>query len=271
MMKKRPYLIFVILLTLTTSAQTRKVSGEYTYYGSSNQSLKEVNEAAVENARVQALAKEFGTLITQNTLQEESRKGDEEHSHIMQICSAEVKGEWIEDLKKPDVKMEITDDGVIVATANVEGRARGTNFKDDDRMYLYFKAPADGYVAAYLIDEQQMVTCLIPHEGDSDGQQSVKHDKEYIFFSEKYDPDFQGEDGLVVTCDDERLELNRIYVIYSPNPFVKANDNPGEKLGYSNLQRLRNLSLKDFSSWMSKLCARDRKMGRKVIRLKISK
>ena len=294
MMSRLSFLLFVVVFSMTISAQTRRVSGEYTYYGSPNQSVKEVKDAAIENARVQALAKEFGTLITQNTLQEEGKKGAEEHSHIMQISSAEVKGEWIEDLKKPEAKVvDITDEGIIVVTAKVEGKARAiendaadfevltlrngkekrnadTNFKADDRLYLYFKAPADGFVAAYLIDEQQTVTCLIPHEGDADGQQPVKHGKEYIFFSEKHDAGFKGEDGLVITCDDERLELNRIYVLYSPNAFVKANDRAGDELGYGNLHRPRQLSLKDFSSWMSKLCARDKKMGRKVIRLKIN-
>ena len=294
-MQKIYVIIWMLMMPILFMAQTRKVSGEYTYYGNPNLSPKEAKEAAVEYARVQALAKEFGTLITQNTLQEESRKGDEEHSHIMQMSTAEVKGEWIEDLTKPEVKVvDITEEGIIVVTAKVEGKARAigneaadfevqtlrngttkryadTDFKEFDRMYLYFKAPADGYVAAYLIDEHQTVTCLLPHEGDEDGQQPVKHDKEYIFFSETYDSGFMGKDGLVVTCDDERLELNRIYVMYSPNSFVKANDHVGESLGYDNLHRLRQLSLKDFSSWMSKLCARDKKMGRKVIRLKISK
>ena len=295
MIGRIPYLMLIVLFPIAISAQTRKVSGEYTYYGNQNQSIKEAKAAAIEHARVKALAKEFGTLIIQDFIQEEERKGDKEQSYVMLMSAAEVKGEWIEDLKKPEVKViDITEDGVIVVKAKVEGKARAiendvpdfdvltlrngtskryanTDFKDDDKLYLYFKAPADGYVAAYLIDEQQMVTCLIPHEGDSDGQQPVKHDKEYIFFSEKYDPDFQGEDGLVVTCDDERLELNRIYVIYSPNSFFKANDHAGERLDYGNLYRPRQLSLKDFSSWMSKLCARDKKMGRKVIRLKISK
>ena len=287
--------ICVLILSIDLSAQIRKISGEFTYYGSPTQSPKEAKIAAVENARVQALAKEFGTLITQNTLQEEGRKGNEEHSHIMQISSAEVKGEWIEDLKEPETKVvDITDDGIIVVTAKVEGKARAigneaadfevltlrngsdkryadTDFNHLDRMYLYFKAPVDGYVAAYLIDEQQNVTCLLPHESNADGQQLVKHGKEYVFFSERYDPGFMGKDGLVVTCEEERFELNRIYVIFSPNSFFKANDNPGEKLDYGNLQRLRQLSLKDFSSWMSRLYARDKKMGRKVIRLKISK
>lgn len=294
MFNRVSFLVMVVLISLTMAAQTRKVCGEYTYYGSQSQSIKEVKELAIEQARVQALAKEFGTLIINDIRQEEKIKNGQEHSYIMQMSSAEVKGEWMEDLKKPQVQVaDITPDGLIVVTAKVEGRARAieneaadfevltlrnsinkrnsdTNFKDKDRMYLYFKAPADGYVAAYLIDEQQTVNCLIPHESDGDGQQSIEHDKEYVFFSEEHDKDFKGKNGLVITCDDERLELNSIYVIYSPNPFVKAMDYTGEQLK-GNLHRPRQLSLKDFSSWMSKLCARDKKMGRKVIKLTITK
>ena len=294
-MNKIYYIILVGLLPLAVTAQTRKVSGESIYYGSQSQSVKEAKAAAIEQARVQALAKEFGTLITNYIDQEESRKGDQEHSNITQISSAEVKGEWIEDLKKPEVQVvDITPEGVIVIRAKVEGRARAieneaadfevqtlrngtskrhrdTDFKDNDRMYLYFKAPVNGYVAAYLIDEQQMVTCMIPHEGDGDGMQPVEHGKEYVFFSEEHDKEFKGKDGMVITCDDNHLELNRIYVVFSPNVFVKANDHPGEQLNYGNLHRPRQLSLKDFSSWMSKLSARDKKMGRKVIHLRISK
>ena len=294
MMSRISYLMFIALLPLAVTAQTRKVSCESLYYGSQSQSVKEAKAAAIEQARVQALAKEFGTLIINYIDQEERRKGEQEYSNITQMSSAEVKGEWIEDLKKPEVKVvDITPEGVIIISAKVEGRARaieneaadfevqtlrnGTSkrhrdidFKDNDRMYLYFKAPADGYVAAYLIDEQQMVTCMIPHEGDGDGMQPVEHGKEYVFFSEKHDKEFKGKDGLVITCDDERLELNRIYVVFSPNTFVKANDHPGKQLN-GNLHRPRQLSLKDFSSWMSKLCARDKKIGRKVIHLRISK
>ena len=294
-MNKWFVLFFLIFLSLAVEAQTRKVKGEYVYYSDPNMSPKEAMAAAVENARAQALAKEFGTLITQITQQEEGQNGNKEHNFFMQLNAAEVKGEWIEDTKKPNVKIiETTSEGVLVINAEVEGRARAitneaaefdalvlrngkekrmadTEFKEDDRLFLYFKAPADGYMATYLIDEKQTVFCLLPHEDDNDGQQPVEHGKEYIFFSELHDPDFHGKDGLKITCEDDRVELNRLYVIYSPNPFVKANDLQGPTLGYGNLHRPRQLSLKEFTHWMSKLCSRDKKVGRKVIQIKIRK
>ena len=271
-------------------SQTREISCEYTYYADPNLSVKEAKIAAIDQAKVAALAKEFGTFITQDLYSQESN----DNNYVTLLSNVEVKGEWLVDIQEPEVKIIDTDGDVLVLRARVRGKARpiknnaaefdvlalrngtnqrfaDTNFKDGDKMYLYFKAPADGYVAVYLIDEQNIVTCLIPHEGDGDGQQPVKHGQNYIFFSEQYDSDFKGSDGLVVTCDDERLELNRIYVIYSPNSFVKANDHAGQQLENGNLHRPRQLSLKDFSSWMSKLYARDKNMARRVIRIRISK
>ena len=58
----------VALLPLTIGADTRKVYGEYTYYSDPNMSPKEAMAAAIENARVQAMAKEFGMLISQSTI-----------------------------------------------------------------------------------------------------------------------------------------------------------------------------------------------------------
>ena len=290
-MNRLSFLLFVALLSLTIGAQTSKVSGEYTYYSDPNMSPKEAMAAAIENARVQAIAKEFGTLITQSTLHIE----DMDSQSFSLLNASEVKGEWLEDTEKPEAKIvDTTTEGVLVIKAKVEGKIRPitneaaefdalvlrngteiskaqTDFKSGDKMYLYFKAPTDGYVAAYLIDESQTAYCLLPHENDSDGQQQVKHGKEYVFFSERYDADYPGKDGLEITCEDDRLELNRIYVIFSPNSFVKPNDQQGEAIEQTNLHRPRNLSLKDFSRWMSRLCGHDKKVGRKVIPIKIRK
>ena len=290
-MNRLALIILTLLFPLTVVAQTRTVKGEYTYYSDPNMSPKEAMAAAIENAKVQAMAKEFGMLFSQSTISVENM----DSQFFSQLSASEVKGEWLEDTKKPEAKIiDTTDEGMLVIQAKVEGRAREitneaaefdavvlrngtelrvaeTDFKEGDRIYLYFKAPTDGYMAAYLIDESQNVFCLLPHEDDGDGQQPVSHGKEYVFFSERHDAGFNGQDGLVITCEDDRVELNRIYVIFSPNSFFKANDRQGEVLEQGNLHRPRQLSMKEFSRWMIKLCGRDKKVGRKVIPIKIKK
>ena len=274
--------------SLVAMGQTREVSGTYRYLADAGQSPKEARAAAVEQARVEVLAKEFGTLITQDVLSQLS----DENSYFMQLSTAEVKGEWIKDLEPPVVKfIESTADDIYIYEATVKGLAReikneaadfetyalrngtdkrfvSTDFKPGDKFYLYFKAPFDGYVAAFMINEKHQVFCLLPHEKSPEGLLKVKSGKEYAFFS-KNDVDFEYEDGMQVTCDDAHLELDRIYVIFSPAPFVKPVTGVTSSLGHDNLVLPRQLELKDFSQWMSKVYARDNKMGRKVIRIRI--
>lgn len=284
-------LISIMLLPILVMSQD-EVSAEYIYYADPSQSLKEAKAAAIESARIAALGNKYGTLITQDILSQMNNKD----SYFSLLSSIEVKGEWIEDLITPETKIvEILENDVQVIKAKVKGLARpisnsaadfevlalrngidhqrfcDTNFKEGDKLYLYFKSPVDGYMAAYLIDEKQQVFCLLPQENSSDGQQKVIHNKEYVFFSEKLDADFKYQDGMRVTCESEGVELNRIYVMFSPNPFVKPIDQEGGTVGDKHLVLPRQLSMKEFSRWMNNVYARDKKMGRKVIRLKIIK
>ena len=282
-------------LPLVAYCQTREISGTAIYYAYPNQTLKESMAAAIEQARVKALGEEFGTLITQDILSMESDKD----SYFSELSNAEVKGEWIEDLQPPKAKVvDTTPEGVMVIEAKVKGRAQaikkessefevlalrnGTDrhvyanteldFKEGDKLYLFFKAPIDGYVAAWLIDEQQRVSCLLPHESSNDGLQQIVHDREYLFFSAD-DPGFRDNDeGLIITCDDEKIELDRLYVMFSPNPFVKPVDEPGSWLpGQSGLKLPRQLGIKEFTRWMTRVYARDKNMSRKVLRLRITR
>jgi len=284
-----------LCISLALSAQTRSVSGTYTYYADPSMSIKEAKAAAIENAKVQALAKEFGTLIVQNTVSQEQQKHGREDSYFMQLNSSEVKGEWIEDTKAPEAVITATTaDDIMVIEATVHGKARpisndaidfetlalrngterrfaGTDFKDGDDLYLYFKSPADGFVAVYLIDEKQTAYCLLPYANDTNGQQPVEHGKEYVFFSPEhvYDVPRDVIDQMYMTCDDENVEYNQLYVIYSPNAYTKAVD--ADKQQSDDRLLPRQLQAKDFSRWLGKLGARDKKMSRKIIRLAVRK
>ena len=274
--------------------KVKTISGEYTYYADPNMSVKEATAAAIENARLQAIAREFGTLLTQNTQQQDKAVNGRESSFFMQLNSMEVKGEWMRDVSEPETTREILEDGTLAIRAKVKIEARAisneatefemkvlrngtdarfmdTNFKSGDDLYLYLKTPVDGYVAVYLIDEEPTAYCLLPYSGDNDGLRPVKRNKEHVFFSPALasvdDKDIVDE--LKITCSDDLMELNQLYVIFSPSPFTKAIDYDGGELVPGQLTVPRQLSYKDFASWFSKQRARDPKMGMQVVKLKI--
>lgn len=286
-MKATGLLLAAILFPLTLCAQrVQRVCGEYTYYAEGNQSPNDAKRAALEAAKLQAIANEFGTAITQSNVQKETSVNGEESSYFSSLSASEVKGEWIENIGEPTYEISFVQD-MLVVKCKVCGRARelsneaadftatvlrnGTeakfadaNFRSGDDMYLLFRSPSDGYVAVYLIDETPTAYCLLPYMNNTKGQQAVKHNEEYVFFSPAQALKGEQADEYTLTCDRE-IERNQVYVIFSPKPFIKALDNQKSD-GLP-----RQLSYEDFSRWLSTCRKRDPKMGIKVMHIEIKK
>ena len=288
----------LLLLPLALFAQTRKVGGQpYTYYADPDISMKQAKQAAIENARIQSIAREFGTDVTQMTQQQESLVDGRENSFFMQLSSLEVKGEWLEDIAEPKVEfVETLKDGMSVIKATVWGKARGlsneaaafeatmlrngvtkryaaTDFKSGDDLYVLFRTPVKGYVAIYLADESQKVFRILPYQFSQSGFYAVEADKDYVFFSPEKASDSERRyvDELQLTCNDSRVELNQLYVVFSPNAFIKANDYTEDQTLPSGAILPDSLGFTEFNHWLTKLRSRDRKMGLRVMKLKIEK
>ncbi|MDE6771068.1 MAG: hypothetical protein K2J49_00555, partial [Muribaculaceae bacterium] len=83
--------------TASADSSVKKVSGNYTYYGDKNDSPAMSKLKALEGARLDALSKEFGTIVTQDVLQADRVDSHGESSKFFSLSSTEVKGEWIAD------------------------------------------------------------------------------------------------------------------------------------------------------------------------------
>ena len=64
--------------TAVAASPVKTVKGEYTYYGDKATSPAECKRLALEGARLDALAKEYGTIVTQDVLQ-----ADREDAHFL--------------------------------------------------------------------------------------------------------------------------------------------------------------------------------------------
>ena len=79
----KTYLVIILVLFIPFglhAQKVRNVCGEFTYYAEQNQSPDEAKRNALEYARINAIQKEFGTVITQNTMQEETALDGKENS-----------------------------------------------------------------------------------------------------------------------------------------------------------------------------------------------
>lgn len=288
-MRKTISIIILLITALSVNAgDVKTVKGEYTFYGDRSHSPQECERRALEGARIAALAKEFGTIVSQDVYQDEKISGDNESLYFSSLNSTEVKGEWLEDIGSPKFERSFDADGHMVVKCTIVGKARAisneavdfvatilrngmeskfadTHFRNGDEMYLLFRAPIEGYVAAFLVGEDHQAYRLLPYSSDYTGEVKVKHDKEYVFFSSaKADQSHGIVDEYTLTAQDD-VERNQIYVIFSPKPFSKAVDTKvADELP-------PQLGFEKFSHWLSGIRTRDPKMGVKVMHIEIRK
>lgn len=281
-------LLMLCFVAATAAADnTRTVSAEFTYYGDDNITMKEARAKAIEGARIKALAEAFGTIVTQSVISDQTHKGGEEDTYFASLSETQVKGEWISDVNEPEVKVNLNSDGTFSVWCRVKGLARAlsnktvdydvmilrngrekrhadTRFRNGDDLRLYFKAPVDGYLAVYLATEDRQVQTLLPYISCQDGYIKVRHDREYVFFDDKLADPAHGTVDEMCMETSEPIERDRFYILFSPNPFIKANDK------YTDEGHPRSLSFNDFHRWLSKLRKNDPNLGYKEIDIVIN-
>ena len=266
----------------------KTVEGQYTYHAPENVTLEEAKRVALDRAKLTAIADAFGTLVTQSNTTIMSNQTGKTDSRFFSLGGSEVKGEWIETTKEPIYNIryegnmlivsvevsglvrEITNAGIDFTTKilrnGTEEKFESNEFRSGDDMYLYFKSPVDGYLTVYLLDETtQEVFCLLPYRASGEGAYRIEHDKTYILFSanhEQENPTFVDE--YTMTCNRE-TEFNDIYVIFSPNPFVKASSSEAKQEILP-----RQSHYQDFQKWLSKNKKKDLNMKHVTIRIKIT-
>lgn len=270
-------LIFAAFLTFcsifpTSGQKIKTVECEYTYHAPENLTLEQAKRTAVERAQIQAIANEFGTTVTQTNLSSVSA----DKVDFQSIGMSEVKGEWIEDIDTPRFDVAFID-GMFVITVRVKGKAREIssaeanylirilrNGKEDrfesdrffsgDQFYISFHSPINGYIAIYLSDGKGAVSCLLPYPAQTEASFPVQANRRYLLFDSEEGDDFTEE--YYLTCDRETGENNTIYVIFSPNNFIKALDRQASETS-DGLLLPRQLTETDFQKWLAKCRRRD--------------
>lgn len=265
----------MLLLPVAAGAQrTASVTGKYTYVLSENDNvtIKEAKLRAIDMARAEAIKDKFGTLVVSDYINTEKGIADDTQSFFVLDTSSSVKGEWLGDEKSPVVTLECID-GEIFFTAEVWGKAREIvraktqidwkvlrkegdtpleteRFRSGERIYLSFRAPADGYAAVYLITADDETSCLLPYRNDPYGRVHVKGGRSYTFFDKTTDP---GATHYKLSTTQPQ-EFNQLVIIYSPNPFTKCLDTG------TDARRPNTLEQKAFAKWLLSCQRTDKEM-----------
>lgn len=278
----------MLLTAVCFSQKVRTVSGTYTYVVPENVDLERAKQIALERVKIQLIANEFGTTISQSNITSAKNSPTESSIDFLSIGQSDVRGEWIETIGEPTIKTEVDNEQLVVKVW-IKGKIRetiaaeidfsahvlkngtddkfeATDFRDGDDLYLSFQSPVSGYVAIYLIDNDSQAFCLLPYSNQEQGMVKVKANQRYLFFSSLLATSELRPfvDEYTMTCS-RTQELNQIYVIFSPNAFTKAVDS-------QDVNALpRTLTQKDFQQWLSKCRAKDKQMTLKRTNIVVKK
>lgn len=280
--------LLVVIPTAVFSQKLKTVEGDYTYYAPENVTMEQAKRTALERAMLQALADEFGTIVSQQNVTRVENHNGRSDIDFLSIGGSEVRGEWIETISEPIYNIRY-EGNMLVVVCKVKGKAReitsagidfqvhvlrnGTDdkfesdqFRTGDDLFLSFQSPVSGYLAVYLVDASEQAYCLLPYRNQTDGIYPIKANQHYLFFNIKDAPlqERPYVDEYVMTCEHE-AEHNQLYVVFSPNQFVKASDNATD-------DRLpRELNYTDFQRWLAKCRKRDEEMNLQMIPITIKR
>lgn len=273
-MNKSVLLILFLFVGVVAFAQkTKNVSASYTYYAPETMSIEEAKRTALERAKIQAIADEFGTIVSQSSSTIVSNKNGESDTKFFSVGGSDVKGEWIETFGEPKYDISFEDHLLVVSVAlngkirqipegraiidskilrnGVDLRNEDDTFGNGDDLFLSFKSSLDGYLLIYLLDYQSSnAYCLLPYKKSKDTAQKIDQNENYIFFSRSHAPGFQ--DGIVdeytlTNSGADNVEHNDIVMLFSPKMLVKGtSEDNGE--GYP-----RQMSLDTFEKWRSQI------------------
>ena len=245
---------------------------------------KEARFQVILKAQIDAVAKRFGTIVSDENMSFVREKDAASSSDFFSLQEGDVRGIWLETigdtlwstpkhLADESVYYEVRMKGKIMEIKNapialemkllfngtdpVKNEIRDYSFQDGDEMYLYFKAPVDGYLAVYIVDYDDNMTTqrILPYPGEPGGIHKVVADTDYILFSkDKAEPSVKPLVRGCVMRSRTSHDFNQFFVIFSPNPFTKAADQTIDE----DLPSV--IDFRDFQKWLSKNRRRDLQM-----------
>lgn len=277
----------VLSAGLSFGQATRTVSGEVEYFPPDGISIEQAEYRAIEHAKVQLIADEFGTLVGSVVSTTISNTDGKSVSNTFEVGESEVRGEWLETIGEPSVKREIRNGKELVMTVRIKGRireiknnfteiealalkngatenCRSESFKTGDLLSILFRSSKSGYMNVYLVGENNMAQRLIPYGQNEGGSARVSANRVYVYFS----PDDASQPNLNLFTDRD-VEYNRLYVIFSSNDFSHPLDDISDD-SYPGGYLPNSLPYDDFRSWLHKSRTRDSDMTVKIIDFSIN-
>ena len=297
------FLTLVLLSSsvLTFAQKERTAEAEVSFTYPSDITLREAKRRAAEEAKAEAILSVFpGTIEAVNNSFHVTSSDGLSSNRFQTTGISELRGIWMRDLEKPTFTGPVCDDDGELCTIrcrvkgkvqeikwnkpefewslmrnHVEEEALASEFQEQDRLFMTFQAPCDGYLAVFIVNDEDYAQCLVPNDEDGQGVYPVKRGKKYVFFSSQHD----NQDGMMPTNElvlyaNGREEINSFYVFFSPNLFrlpTHTRERRTVQLFDSNYELPADVSWEAFQKWQQKMLTRDDEFQREYKNIVIRK
>jgi hypothetical protein len=276
-MKLTPFFIsigFTIYSVLSFGQKTVPVSGIYTMELIRTRTMEETEKTCIEQAKLAAIAKEFGTVVTETTVNNTTDVNGQADTRFTVLTRTAVKGEWLEDTKQPKVTW-ICAEQTMRVTAEVHGKIRAFGkegkvevkfftcgagaqahekfvFKEGESLYAHFQSSKSGYLSVYYIDHtaNTAVRLLPSAGGQSNDALEIKTDKEYILFDRNkavsYGWNGQSSELELNLPEGKQTVADEIVAVYTAEPYTKP-------LLKRTQDGLAEIAASEFENWLNDL------------------
>ncbi len=251
-MKNSVVILFMLLFSwgYACGQKIKNASGEAQARLEEHMSMDALKEELKKKAIINAIENVYGTAVTQDT---RIKVKDGRTSFDIE-GTTRIRGEWVKTTSEKyteEIRKVKSKDGNRVelwVTCRIEGKVREilnpaidfecfpancpqrkcmtTEFKNGQPLYLFFRAPADGYLSVFVIEEERAFR-ILPYQrmtAEYAHNVPVTGNKDYVFFSNyrshDYFPDFSyylADELLMVT--DKEEETLQLYVVFSTEPY----------------------------------------------------
>lgn len=130
-----------------------------------------------------------------------------------------------------------------------------SQFRDGDNLFLRFSSPVAGALCVYLVDTESMAYCLLPYVSSQIGYYPIEANRDYLLFSYSHE-----DQALEVGFNTQYAsEHNTIFIVFSPNKFIKAKDSQSGK-NWRDEQMFPHLTYEELLNWLARNQTRDEHM-----------
>lgn len=267
-MKHFVLIILSLMVAIGGYAQkTKKVSAAYTLIAPESTSIVLAKHQAVEKAKIDAIESAFGSHVFQTNVTKIENRNGQSTVNFTSNGGSDVKGEWIETLTEPQFDISYADN-MLKVSVSFKGTVReittqripidvtimrngvgkqfeGYDFNSGDEMYMSFTAPTQGHLIAYMEDNDNVYR-LLPYRKERIPHVKIETTDPILFFDKKSVTQSQRKitDEYILTAS-QPIEINTIYILFSPNYISKSIDSADEK------GMPRKLGASEFHKWLA--------------------